>query len=100
MSCNRNKNVANCVDNATELLHCITVSKREKALKKLLEGKHDKHFTFDELVAILSREGFYRDGGEGSHQVWRHDDERKITLVRHGNTIKPIYVKTARELLK
>lgn len=76
------------------------MSKREKALKKLIEGKNDKNFTFEELTAILSREGFSHDGGEGSHQVWRHADARKITLVRHGNTIKPIYVKTVRQLLQ
>ena len=56
--------------------------------------------SFEELITVLGRAGFIHDGGKGSHQVWRHPDGRKITLPRHGNTIKPIYVKTARNLLK
>ncbi len=76
------------------------MSKADKALQKILRAGSEKNVTFDELTTVLSREGFVHDGSKGSHQVWRHPDGRKITLTRHGNTIKPIYVKTARQLLK
>jgi len=76
------------------------MSQAEKALAKLMSGQSDRNFTFAELTGILAREGFIHDGGRGSHQVWRHADGRKVVLPRHGNTIKPIYVKTVRQLLQ
>jgi len=76
------------------------MSKSDKALQKILQVGSEKNVTFDELTAVLGRKGFVPDGGKGSHQVWRHDDGRKIVLPRHGKDIKPIYVKTARQLLE
>lgn len=65
-----------------------------------MSGESDKSFTFDEVELVLLHAGFLLDGGKGSHHVYRHEDGRKMVLPRHGNTIKPIYVKKVREMLK
>lgn len=76
------------------------VSKRDKLLAKLMNGRSDRSFTFDEVELVLLQAGFLLDGGKGSHRVYRHEDGRKMVLPRHGNTIKPIYVKKLREILQ
>ena len=76
------------------------MSNAKKARQKVLTPGSEQNVSFDELIAVLSVEGFCRDGGKGSHEVWRHPDGRKITLPRHGNVIKPVYIKTARALLQ
>jgi predicted RNA binding protein YcfA (HicA-like mRNA interferase family) len=77
------------------------MSKAEKALQKVLSGASDNNITYEELTAVLAREGFLLVGGKGSHQVWaRESDQEMLSIPRHGNKIKPIYVKKARELLK
>lgn len=77
------------------------MSKAEKALQKVLSGKSDHNITYDELTAVLTRAGFQLIGGKGSHHVWaRESDMEMLSIPRHGNKIKSIYVKKARELLK
>ncbi len=76
------------------------MSNAKKARKKVLTPGSELNVSFEELITVLSGDGFFRDGGKGSHQVWRHPDGRKIILPRHGNEIKPIYIKTARALLQ
>ncbi len=75
------------------------MSKREKLFAKILRGASNKSITFDEAVCALEESGFARDGGKGSHQVFRHKDGRKMVLPRHGKEIKPIYVKLIRKLI-
>lgn len=75
------------------------MSKAEKALEKILSGKSDKNVSAQEAVYVLAKSGFVRDGGKGSHQVYRHADGRKMVLPIHGKDLKPIYVRLIRELL-
>jgi len=75
------------------------MSKAEKALAKILGGQSDKNVTFAEAVYVLEKAGFVRDGGKGSHQVYRHADGRKMVLPAHGKDIKPVYVRQIRNLL-
>ena len=82
------------------LFNITPVSKAEKVLQKILSGQSDRNVTFDEAVYVLERAGFVRDGGKGSHQVYRAPDGRKIALPCHGKGIKPIYIKQIREFLK
>lgn len=76
------------------------MSKKEKALSKILSGNSDKNVSFEEAKYALEISGFLFDGGKGSHQVFRHPDGRKVVLPRHGKDIKPIYVKQIREQIK
>lgn len=75
------------------------MSKREKLFAKILRGISDKNVTFDEAVYVLEESGFERDGGKGSHQVFRHKDGRKMVIPHHGKEIKPVYVKLIRKLI-
>ena len=71
-----------------------------KLLAKLMEGNHDKAFTFAEGEQVLLQAGFVLDGGKGSHRVYRHADGRKMVLPVHGKDIKPVYVREIRKLLQ
>ena len=75
------------------------MSKAEKALAKILSGDCDKNVTADEALYALARTGFVKDGGKGSHQVWRHPDGRKVVLPIHGKDLKPLYVRQIRTIL-
>jgi predicted RNA binding protein YcfA (HicA-like mRNA interferase family) len=75
------------------------VSKRKKLLEKLASGNKDRAFTFGEAELLLLQAGFVKDGGEGSHRVYRHPDGRKMVLAYHGKEIKPVYIKQVRRLL-
>ena len=75
------------------------MSKADKALAKIMDPARTRNVTFAEAVAALERAGFVWDMGSGSHQVYRHPDGRRISLPRHGNEIKPAYVRQIRELL-
>jgi predicted RNA binding protein YcfA (HicA-like mRNA interferase family) len=41
-----------------------------------------------------------REGGEGSHRVYRHADGGKVVLACHGKDVKPAYIRQLRQLLK
>ena len=58
-----------------------------------------RNVIFVEAVAALGRAGFIRDMGSGSHQVYRRSDGRRVLIPRHGNEIKPAYVRQIRDLL-
>jgi predicted RNA binding protein YcfA (HicA-like mRNA interferase family) len=76
------------------------LSKRKKLLEKLMAGNQDKAFSFEEAELLLLHAAFIRDGGEGSHRVYRHADGRKMVLPFHGKDIKPVYIREIRKLLK
>lgn len=75
------------------------MSKADKLMKKLMDPAQIHNVTFEEAVLLLTRAGFVNDLGKGSHQVYRHTDGRRVTLPKHGSTLKPIYIRTIRELL-
>ncbi len=81
-------------------MHHSSVTRRSKLLEKLLAGKHDKAFSFDEAEQVLLQSGFMNDGGRGSHRVFRHPDGRKMVLAFHGKTVLPAYIREIRKLLK
>ena len=80
------------------LLPCV--SRKKKLLDKLLSGSHDKSFTYEDAELVLLQAGFIKDGGEGSHTVYRHPDGRKMVLAYHGKTVLPVYIRQIRKLLK
>lgn len=75
------------------------MSKKAKLLKKLNDANQDRSFSFDEAVSLLLNAGFVKDGGEGSHRVYRHPDGRRMVLTFHGKDVKPCYIREIRKLL-
>ena len=75
------------------------MSKAEKLKAKIMDPAQVQNVTFAEAVSALERAGFVWDLGRGSHHVYRHPDGHRITLPKHGSTIKPAYIKQIRELL-
>ncbi|MEI6561846.1 MAG: type II toxin-antitoxin system HicA family toxin [Verrucomicrobiota bacterium] len=73
---------------------------RAKLLARLMEGNQDKSFTFADAEQLLLQAGFVLDGGKGSYRVYRHADSRKMVLPCHGKTVKPVYIREIRKLLK
>jgi predicted RNA binding protein YcfA (HicA-like mRNA interferase family) len=76
------------------------LTKRQKLFEKLMAGKHDKAFSFDEAQLLLLQAGFVHSSGEGSHRVYRHPDGRRMVLAFHGRNVAPAYIRQIRNLLR
>ena len=77
------------------------MSRAEKLAAKLLTGRSDKNFSFDDLCYIIERAGFECRGGKGSHRIYAKQGVAEIINVqpRGGGEAKPYQVKQVRELL-
>jgi predicted RNA binding protein YcfA (HicA-like mRNA interferase family) len=76
------------------------MSKAEKLAAKILSGKSDKNFAFNDLCYILERAGFQLRPGKGSHRIYYKDGVVEIVNVQPRNEkAKPYQVKQVRELL-
>jgi predicted RNA binding protein YcfA (HicA-like mRNA interferase family) len=77
------------------------MSKAEKLAAKLLTGRSDKNFSFDDLCYILERAGFQLRHGSGSHRIYHKDGVIEIINLqpRSGGEAKPYQVRQVRELL-
>ena len=75
------------------------MSRRSKLLDKLANHAKDKNWTLDETITLLNQYGFFHTEKKGtSHRVFiRADYPHAIVLAPHGNTIKPVYIRTIRE---
>jgi predicted RNA binding protein YcfA (HicA-like mRNA interferase family) len=85
---------------AQEFVQSLPMGKAERLKAKIMNPDQVHNVTFAEAVSVLERAGFVWDLGTGSHQVYRHPDGRRITLPKHGNLIKPIYVSQIRDFLR
>ncbi len=76
------------------------MSKVEKLVLKLLGGRSDRNFSFDELCYLIERAGFQRRSGSGSHRIYSKDGVAEIINVQPWDgQAKPYQVKQVRELL-
>ena len=76
------------------------MSKAEKLAAKILSGRSDQNFAFDDLCYIIGRAGFQRRAGKGSHRIYYKDGIVEIINVQPRNgKAKPYQVKQVRELL-
>ena len=58
------------------------MSRKKKLLEKLLGGNADRNFPFEDLVAVLSHQGWaLRDGGGSSHRIFLHPSYPALPLV-------------------
>jgi len=49
------------------------MSKAEKLAFKILSGKSDQNFGFDDLCHVIERAGFQLRSGKGSHRIYYKD---------------------------
>jgi len=76
------------------------MGKAEKLTAKILSGKSDKNFDFDDLCYVLERAGFQLRSGKGSHRIYHKEGVVEIVNVQPRNgKAKPYQVKQVRELL-
>jgi predicted RNA binding protein YcfA (HicA-like mRNA interferase family) len=76
------------------------MAKAEKLAAKILSGKSDKNFDFDDLCYVLERAGFQLRSGKGSHRIYHKEGVVEIVNVQPRNgKAKPYQVKQVRELL-
>jgi hypothetical protein len=76
------------------------VSRSKKAVAKILEGRSDANFSFDDLCFVLDRAGFTRRSGKGSHSIFHKDGVDEIlNLQPKGGKAKPFQVKQVRDLI-
>jgi predicted RNA binding protein YcfA (HicA-like mRNA interferase family) len=76
------------------------MSKAQKLAAKILSGRSDKNFAFDDLCHILERAGFQLRSGKGSHRIYYKEGVIEIVNIQPRNgKAKPYQVKQVRELL-
>jgi hypothetical protein len=76
------------------------MSRAEKLAAKILSGRSDRNFDFDDLCYILERAGFQFRPGKGSHRIYYKDGVAEIiNLQPRDGKAKPYQVKQVRELL-
>jgi hypothetical protein len=77
------------------------MSKAEKLAGKLLTGRSDRNFSFDDLCYLIERAGFERRGGKGSHRIYAKEGVGEIhqRATTRRRTSKPYQVRQVRELL-
>ena len=70
------------------------MSKAEKLAAKILSGKSDKNFGFDDLCYIIERAGFQARSGKGSHRIYFKEGVEEIVNVQpRDGKAKPYQVK-------
>ena len=76
------------------------MSRVKKAVAKILEGRSDANFDFNDLCHVLERAGFARREGKGSHAIYSKDGVDEIVNIQpKGGKAKPYQVKQVRELI-
>ena len=76
------------------------MSRVEKAVAKILEGRSDANLDFDDLCYVLDRAGFSRRAGKGSHTIfYKEGVEEILNLQPRGSKAKPYQVKQVRVLI-
>lgn len=76
------------------------MSRIQKALARLLEGRSDASFDFDDLCRILERGGFTARPGKGSHHIYfKEGVDEILNLQPRGSQAKPYQVKQVRDLI-
>jgi len=75
------------------------MSQHEKRVLRLLSGKQDQNFSFEELRAVLAAMGFHCRI-KGDHYIYTHPAvEEIINLQPKGKNAKPYQVKQVREIV-
>ena len=75
------------------------MSRFEKALLKILTGKHDRNIDFDDLRSLLQRLDF-KERVKGDHYIFTRVSVAEIINIQpNGKLAKPYQVKQVRNLI-
>ena len=78
----------------------MTDGQSREAAAKILSGRLDQSFSFDELCYVIERAGFQQRPGKGSHRIYYKEGVVEIVNVQpRDGKAKPYQVKQVRELL-
>jgi hypothetical protein len=61
------------------------MSKAEKLAERILSGRSDKNFAFDDLCYVLERAGFQSRSRRGSHRIYYKDGVVEIVNIQPRN---------------
>ena len=76
------------------------MKKTDKTLQRLLSGRADHNIDFNDLIALLSAEGFTKREGKGSHVIFTKPGvAERITLQADGSKAKAYQVQQIRVIL-
>jgi predicted RNA binding protein YcfA (HicA-like mRNA interferase family) len=76
------------------------VSRVDKLLERLLSGRADSNLAFEDLLAVLTAQGFALRHGKGSHIVaTKPGIVERITLQPDGRKAKAYQVRQVRNVL-
>ncbi len=75
------------------------MSKADKTLEKVLQGRHDASIRFEELRTVLKKLGF-AERIRGSHHNYRREGFEAINLQPASQMAKAYQVKQVREALR
>jgi hypothetical protein len=76
------------------------MSRIQKAVAKILEGRSDSNIRFDDLCSVLERAGFKCRSGKGSHTIFfKEGVDEIINLQPRGGKAKPYQVRQVRDLI-
>lgn len=76
------------------------MSRVAKLITKLLSGRSDRNFSFDDLCYIIERAGFRIRAGGGSHRIYYKEGVVEIINVQpRDGQAKPYQVKQVREII-
>ena len=73
------------------------MTKVEKQLERLRQNP--KGVSFEELAAVVEREGFVLRSVRGSHYQFRHPSFSEVLTVPARSPVKPVYVKAVLRLI-
>ncbi len=75
------------------------MTKADKLLRKILQGRSDANISFDELRSLLKGLGF-EERIRGSHHIFRCGNvEERLNLQRDGVNAKPYQVRQVRSVI-
>ena len=77
------------------------MSRTRKAIARILEGRSDANFDFEDLCHVLERMGFMRRSGRGSHVIFTKPGVAEIINLqpKNGGKAKPYQVRQVRDLI-
>ena len=70
-----------------------------KLLSRILDGRWDRHMTFDDLCVLLKRLGFDERIRGNQHSFSRRGIRERINLQRDGHVAKPYQVRQVRAIV-
>jgi predicted RNA binding protein YcfA (HicA-like mRNA interferase family) len=73
------------------------MSRLEKLFAKLRNHDADNSWTFSEVVLLLEGAGYALDCTTGSHHIFRAQNQKHISIPRHGDKVKSGYIKLIRK---